>query len=93
MSEKIVAAFDLAGMSQAEYDNIVATLTANGQIDPSGRLYHVAANKGGEGWFIVEVWESAAALAAFSETLKPAFQKAGVQLVETEVYPVYEIRS
>ncbi len=82
--------FDLPHMSQAQYDGVIRDLAAAGLAAPTGRLYHVASPRG-QGWHVLDVWESEATLSAFAGSLMPLLAKHGVEPPTPEVLPVHNI--
>ena len=86
----ITAVFELPGMTQQQYDQIVRNLSANGLGAPNGRLHHVA-SASGNGLFIVDVWESEEALGKFSEGLIPIIVSAGATPAEPRILQVHNI--
>ena len=86
---KVVIAFELAGMTQKEYDAILDELKAQGKVFNENRPSHVAFNKDGN-WCVVDVWDSSEALNEFvSTTLMPIFLKLGLVPQEPKIYPVH----
>jgi len=86
---KIVAFFELPGMTPAQYDSILAELKHQGKLAGKERLSHVAFQKN-ENWCVVDVWESAEALQQFGEnTLFPIFGKLGITPSPPQVFPLY----
>ena len=71
----------------ALYDQVIKDLEAAGQGTPPGRLSHVAARKG-NGYLVVDVWESEAAFDRFAQTLGPLLEKAG-HIASPQGYPVH----
>ncbi len=83
----IVVIFDLPGTTQAQYVTVREML---GEALQAGNLVHVAGPTG-NGWRVVEVWESPEAMGAFfqSPAAGAAFQAAGIAPVEPEIFPVH----
>jgi hypothetical protein len=73
----ITAVFQVPGTTAAQYDGIIRDLEKAGEGAPDGRLYHVSSGTL-EGWFIVDVWESAEQLGRFADVLMPIVAKNGV---------------
>ena len=88
--KKIVAQFNVVGVTAQQYSQANKDLEAAGKGKPSGRLYHVAAQQA-DGFFIIEVWESEEALNEFAETLIPIVEKNGVTPVQPTLLPVHNI--
>lgn len=86
----ISAAFEVPGMTAAQYDQVMANLEAAGAGAPSGRLYHIAGPRP-DGWFVLDVWTSGEALNHFAGTLMPILQQAGVTPTDPKVYPVHHV--
>ena len=73
----IVLFFELAGVTQAQYDQVRKEVAPDNK-PPAGMLYHVGAPMA-NGWRVVEVWESqAAADKFFQEKLAQALPKANI---------------
>jgi hypothetical protein len=86
----VTAIFDVPRMTAQQYDQIMAKLNDAGASAPDGRLYHVASPKG-NGWLVVDVWESPEKLQAFAQTLMPIVQSVGVTPPTPEVLPAHNI--
>ena len=89
-TKAIVAVFDVPGMTSEQYEQVNKVLEEAGKDSPEGRLHHVASSKP-DGWFVVDVWESAELLDRFAQTLMPILQNAGVTLPQPQIYPVHNI--
>ena len=70
------------------YDEVINQLEATGQGHPPGRQFHVAARKG-DGYLVVDVWESQEALDRFAQTLLPLLEQTGTPTFQPQVYPVH----
>src|SRR5438477_9733008 len=90
MKQPIVAHFDIPGMSAHQYDRVIAELRDAGVGAPAARRYHVAAPKA-DGWFVTDVWDSAAELDAFAKILMPILVRNGVTPPPPKVMPVHNI--
>ena len=89
--KKIVAQFNVVGLTAQQYSQANKDLEAAGKGKPSGRLYHVAAQQA-DGFFMIEVWESEEALNEFAETLIPILVKNGITHAQPAiVLPVHNI--
>ena len=88
--KKVVAQFNVVGMTAQQYDQAIKDLIAAGKGTGQGRLYHVAAQQA-DGLFITDVWESEEALMKFSETLIPILVKLGVTPAQPTLTPVHNI--
>ena len=86
----ITVMFDMPEVTAAQNDRDIQGLEAAGEGHPKGRLFHVAFPKG-EGWLVVDVWESGELLDRFAQTLIPIMQKAGVTPPRPQVYPVHSM--
>jgi len=85
----IVLVFEAAGVTQTQYDQACKEVSPDNK-PPEGMLYHVAAPTA-NGWRVVEVWESQAAVDKFfQEKLGKALQKANIN-VKPEVAQVHNI--
>lgn len=88
--KKIVAQFNVVGFTAQQYSEVIKDLETAGKEKSSGRLNHVAAQKG-DGLLIIDVWESEEALNKFSETLIPILGKNGVTPVQPALLPLLNI--
>jgi quinol monooxygenase YgiN len=78
----ILVLFEAAGVTQAKYDQVSSEVMP-GNKPTDGLLYHVAAPTA-DGFRVVEVWESQAAMDKFFEaTLQQALQKAEINVQPT----------
>jgi hypothetical protein len=74
----------------AQYDEVITRLDETGLGHPPGRMSHVAARKG-DGYLVVDVWESQASFDSFGEKLVPMIVEAGGTPVPPEVHPVHNM--
>ena len=74
----------------AHYDELIRELEGAGQGNPAGRLHHVTALKG-DGFVIVDVWESQEDFERFGQILGPIMQQVGSPPVPLEFYPVHNM--
>ena len=88
--KKIVAQFNVVGMTAQQYDQTLKELAAAGKGNGPGRLYHIAAQQT-DGIFVTDVWESEEALNKFAETLIPILIKNGVTPAQPTITPVHNI--
>ena len=88
--KKIVAQFNVVGVTAQQYSQTNKDLEAAGKGKLSGRLYHVAAQQA-DGLLITEVWESEEALNEFVETLIPIVVKNGITPPQPTLLPVHNI--
>ena len=79
---------DASGDTIDHYDAVIKQLEATGQRHPPGRQFHLAARKG-DGYLVVDVWESQEALDRFAETLLPLLEQAGSPTFQPQIYPVH----
>ena len=79
---------DASAESLASYDQIIAWLEADGHGHPPGRISHTTVRKG-EGYLVVDVWESQEALDRFAQTIGPLIERAGGRSASPQVYPVH----
>lgn len=86
----ILMIHDVSDGTLAEYDQVIKELEAAGQGNPSGRLSHVAARKG-DGYLVVDVWESQEAFERFGQTLVPLLERAGGHVPAPRFYPVHNV--
>jgi thiamine pyrophosphate-dependent acetolactate synthase large subunit-like protein len=89
----IVAVFQTNGFTQEVYEETVRRLTGGGHLESpadwpvEGLLAH-AAGQGGDGFRVVDVWESEEAFARFGETLLPMLADLGIE-GEPDIYPAH----
>ena len=79
-----------ANMSPDQYNTILNELDSKGLSHPSGRIYHVAVQKGSS-MEIISIWESEKSFEDFSRTLFPILEKQGISARKPDVLPVYRI--
>ena len=89
-SMAIVMIHDVSDGTLAEYDQVISALEATGHGQPPGRLSHVAARKG-NGYLVIDVWESQEAFERFGQTLVPLLERAGGRVPAPQIYPVHNI--
>lgn len=82
--------FTPSSFAPAEYDEVVSRLEAVGAGAPTGRLYHIALETGGQ-IQLLDIWESAEAFQAFGATLVPILAELGVDPGEPQVSPVHNV--
>ncbi len=71
-----------------KYDEAVALLEERGLGHPAGRLSHVAASTG-DGYIVVDVWESQELLDQFAQTLVPLILETGGTAPQLQVHQVH----
>jgi hypothetical protein len=88
--ERVIVQFNVPGVTSRIYDQIWDELRKAGHSHPEGLHYHVGAQQG-DGWMVIDVWESREAFDRFSETLMPILQKVGVNMDSAKpvITPVY----
>ena len=86
--QKVVAIVSSPDFTSKHYDQVWDGLRAAGYSSPKGLLSHVGFANPDGGWMVVDVWESAEALAEFGKTLIPLIQKTGANVPEPKVAPV-----
>ncbi len=86
----ILMIHDNSDSTLAGYDRVVKELEAAGHGNPPGRLSHVAARKG-DGFLVVDVWESQEAFDRFGQTLVPMLERAGLRVPTPQIYPVHNV--
>jgi hypothetical protein len=88
---KIVAYFEIPGMTPVQYNAILDELSATGKKPDNNRPIHVAWQKG-DNWCVLDVWNSQEELMEFGEkTLFPIFAKLGIKPVPPQIFPAYHI--
>lgn len=86
----VVAVFDMPLMTAVQYDRLILDLERVGLGAPNGRLYHLAALKG-EGWYVVDVWESVEKLDLFAAAFLPILDRHGIAHTSPQLLPLYNI--
>jgi hypothetical protein len=87
----IVVVFEFPELSQERYEQITQRLAGKSRMEEltdwpvEGLLVHIAGQTG-NGFRVVDVWESEDAFRRFGEALMPALQEFGIE-GEPEVYP------
>lgn len=84
----IVVHFDAAGMTAAQYDQILVELKKVMSFPPPGQISHVC-YKTDDGLRVIDVWESPEAFAAMGEKLMPILQNLGVNTGPPIIYSLY----
>lgn len=87
--DRIIAVFEVPGMNAGQYDNIIERLEAAGEGEPDGRLFHVTGPRG-DGWLVVDVWESREKFERFGQTLMPIAHELGLN-PQPQLYPVHSL--
>ena len=87
----ITVLFDIPAMSMQQYDAVIKDLDSSGYHHPLGRQYHVASPRG-NGWYVLDVWESPEKLDQFARVLMPILTKQKVNpLPNPEVLSTHNI--
>lgn len=86
----VTVLFEIPAGTADQYDAVIKDLDGQGLGAPDGRLYHVAQPRG-EGWIVVDVWESPEKLERFAESLVPSLVRAGLNPPQPEVLPTHNI--
>jgi len=86
--QKVIAQFNVPGMTAKQYDRVMNDLEASGHKNPKSRISHVASELP-NGWLVIDIWESGEALDEFAKTLMPILIKNGVTPPQPTVLPVY----
>jgi hypothetical protein len=89
--QKVIAQFNVPGMTAKHYDQVMKELEAAGHGNPKARLSHVATELP-NGWLVIDIWESREALNVFAATLMPILIKNGVTAPQPNILPVYNNR-
>jgi hypothetical protein len=85
-NEPIISVFDVAEMNTGLHDKVLAQLEAAGEMEPNGRLYHMASRHKG-GWLLTEVWQSSVAFSKYKQTFVPILQQNGIKPPDPQIYP------
>ena len=83
----ISAVFEVPGMTADDFDKVLVGLEGAGQVEPDGRIFHVASPTDG-GWLVVDVWESEQKLGSFAGILMPIIAGLGITPPNPRVAPV-----
>jgi hypothetical protein len=86
--QKVIAQFNVPGMTAKQYDSVMKDLQAAGHKNPKARISHVASELP-NGWLVTDIWESGAALNEFAGTLMPILIKNGITPPQPTVLPIY----
>lgn len=84
----IVVHFNGAGMTAAQYDQIIPELQKVTSFPPDGQISHVCYTTA-EGLKVVDVWESAEKFGAFGEKLMPVLKSVGIDPGQPVVYSLH----
>ena len=84
---KLVVIFNVPGMTQPKYQEILSDLVASGAGHPPGRMSHLASTNN-DGMIVVDTFDSQASFEAFGKTLMPILGKHGVKPPALQVLPV-----
>lgn len=87
----IIAHFDIKGMTEAQYDQILAAMEKTGQVENPACLYHIA-YKTPEGLKVLDVWTDAESFQAAGQTLVPVILSTGVTPPEPAIFSAHAIR-
>jgi hypothetical protein len=71
-----------------KYDEVIALLEARGLGHPTGRLSHLAASTG-DGYIVVDVWESQELLEQFAQALVPLILQTGGTTPHPQVHQIH----
>lgn len=83
----IAILFETPDCTQAQYEQVSSVVLPDGQL-PEGMQSHLAAPSG-NGWVVVEVWDSEEAAQRFFEgPLRPELERAGLQ-PQARQFPVH----
>ncbi|HMQ88442.1 MAG TPA: hypothetical protein PKB07_12695 [Flavilitoribacter sp.] len=78
-------------MTAAQYNKILQGLTAAGQQDNPGRLFHAAFTVSEGHLEVVDIWESVEKFQAFGQVLIPILQGIFDELPAPEVYGLHNL--
>ena len=86
---KIALVFEVPGMTSKKYDAIMEELLAQHKLPNPHVLSHAAFQKG-DGWCVVDVWESQESCMEFGQNaLFPIFQQLGLKIEQPKFYAVH----
>ena len=88
--QKVIALFNVPGMTAKQYDQVMKDLETSGHGNPKGRLHHVAAEIP-NGWSVIDVWQSGESMNEFAGILIPILIKNGVTPPQPTILPVHNI--
>ena len=86
--EKILIKFFFPQQDPSVYDELMKELEDAGLDNVPERLVHIAAPEG-DGWHIIDVWESKEAFINFSDAMLPILVKNGGRLAEPKILSVH----
>ena len=91
----VIAVFEHPTLTRESYETSILRLAGKEKAEsPSdwpvpGLIAHIAGDTG-NGFRVVDVWESEEALGRFAEALKPVMQEIGIE-AEPQIYPGHTI--
>lgn len=86
----ITAVFEIPGMSQDQYNQLLHELDGLGTSAPRGRSYHFMSMKPG-GVQVVDIWDSEAQALEFLEVLRPILMQNGLVPAQPAISPLVNI--
>jgi hypothetical protein len=90
MAMSIVVRFTPASLTQAQYDDTVRRMRADGIFPPEGMDYHVCFGEEGR-LRVSEIWDSREQWEAFGERLMPVLADVGIEPGDPDVFEVHSI--
>jgi len=85
----VLVRYPASQMFKGQYDAVRSALTEAGEWPPDGCQFHICYGPDND-MRVREVWESWAKYEAWSETLRPRTEEAGIEMGgEPEVFDVY----
>jgi hypothetical protein len=82
--------FEMPGVTQKQYDQVMRDLEGAGAASPDGRSYHVSMALP-QGWMVIDVWDSDDKFGRFAQTLVPILQRNGIVPPQPRTLPVHNI--
>ena len=90
--QKIIAQFNMPGLTSQQYDQIMNDLDTSGHSNPKGQLQHIAVELPNNNWLITDIWDSQESMNNFAEVLMPILISQGITPVQPSVSPIYNYK-
>jgi hypothetical protein len=81
---------ELPNMLASQYEQVLQEMKVLGLAHPKGRLCHVISARE-QGFFVIDVWESAEEFNDFVQALAPVAQKMGLIIPAPQIYATHNI--
>jgi hypothetical protein len=90
--QKLMAQFNMPGITSQQYDQIMNELDTSGYSSPKGQLQHIAVELPNSNWLITDIWDSQESMNNFAEVLIPILISHGVTPVQPTISPIYNYK-